>query len=100
MENQTVITSTQGATDALKAFGRYLYVIFSVGTGLFAVLGTGDAEAMFTYFQDNVGQVVAAVVGISGIATAAYGIYRSYRRGQKLVEVEQYVPNTLLTMKG
>jgi hypothetical protein len=91
------VTSAQGVTDALQALIRYLVVIAGFITGLGTVLGTHDAAAAVAYVQTNLGPVVAAVFSLVGLLTAAWGIYKTFKRGSQLATVaaSSQVPNSV-----
>lgn len=73
--------SAQGVTDALQAALRYLVTIVGVLSGLGALIGKHDAAAAVAYVQINMGEVVAAVFGLIGLGSAAWGIYKTWKRG-------------------
>jgi hypothetical protein len=82
MPNSNVdLASSQGLTDALQAAARYVFTIWAVMTGLFAVIGKHDAVALATFIQANVGVAVAAGFGLAGLLTAAWGVYKTWKRG-------------------
>lgn len=95
--NQTEITTATGMTDALKAAGRYVYAIVTVGSLGMGAIASGNPDVIYNFWVDNVGQVVTALFGLSGLGVAGYGVWRTYRRGQKLVDVEPFVPDAMLT---
>lgn len=93
------ISSSQGVTDALQAFLRYLVVIVGFFSALGSLLGKQDAVGAVTYAQTNLGGLVSAVFGLVALGTAAYGIYKSFKRGAQLVDVEPHTPNAVLRLK-
>jgi hypothetical protein len=90
-----VVTSAQGVTDALQAVIRYLIVIVGFLSGLGSLLGKHDAASAVAYMQTNLGDTVAAIFGLVALGTAAYGIYKSYKRGSQLstVAADDRVPD-------
>lgn len=89
------VTSAQGVTDALQATLRYLVVIFGFLSGLGSLIGKRDAAAAVAYVQTELGGVVAAVFGLIAIGTAAWGIYKTYKRGAQLVVAADAAPNSV-----
>lgn len=94
-----VISTEQGINDALQALVRYVWTIVGVVTGLVTVIGTGKAEDTVTYIQSNIGLTVGAIIGLSGLVTAGYGIYKSWKRGRELEKVEPLVPDSVIAVK-
>lgn len=90
-----VVTTAQGVTDALQATIRYLVVIVGFLSGLAGLIGKGATVDAVTYVQTNLGGVVSAVFGLIGLCTAAYGIYKTWKRGAQLTTVaaDPDVPN-------
>lgn len=92
------ITSAQGVTDALQAALRYLVVIVGFFTSLSAFIGRSDAAGAVTYVQTNLGGVVSAIFGLVALGVAAYGIYKTFKRGAQLVDVEPHAPNSVIRL--
>ena len=95
-----MVSSAQGVTDALLATLRYCVVIVGFLSGLGSLIDRGDAAAAVTYVQTNLGGVVSAVFGLVALGTAAYGIYKTYKRAAQLVTVaaDPEVPNHVATL--
>lgn len=93
VDKPIVVTTAQGVTDALQALIRYLVVIVGFISGLGALIGRGDAAAATTYVQTNLGGVVAAVFGVVGLVTAAWGVYKTYKRGAQLAVTAAHAPD-------
>jgi fumarate reductase subunit D len=96
-----VVTSAQGVTDALQALIRYLVVIVGFFAGLGKLIGQQNAVAATTYVQDNLGGLVAAVFGLIALFTAAWGIYKTFKRGSQVATVaaSDAVPNRVAHLK-
>jgi hypothetical protein len=93
------ITTAQGVTDAIKATVRYVGVIITFVMGLGGLIGQKNAEGAVTYLNENLGGAVSAAFALGGMCIAAYGIYRTWKRGQQLVQVEPHAPNSVLRLK-
>ncbi len=91
------VTSAQGLNDALQAAIRYSIVVVGFISGLSAVLGRDGAAAATSYVQDNLGGVLAALFALGGLAVAAYGVYKTWKRGAQaaMVAASPKVPAAL-----
>lgn len=103
VQEPIVVTSAQGITDAVQAALRYLVVIFGFLSGLSALIGKGDAVAAMTYVQTNLGGTISAIFGLVALGTAAYGVYKTWKRGAQLstaaAEPNHVVSDQVLTLK-
>lgn len=98
---QIEVTSAQGVTDALQAFIRLVLVVVGFFSGLTALIGKHDAAAATAYVQTNLGTLVAAIFGLVGLGSAAWGIYKSFKRGSQVASVagDSRVPDSVATIK-
>lgn len=90
-----VVTSAQGVTDALQAALRYIVVVVGFMSGLVKLVGEQNTVGAVTYVQDNLGGVVAAIFGLVALGTAAYGIYKTWKRGAQLTVAAEAAPNSV-----
>lgn len=86
MSDPARISSMQGVIDALTATGRYAVVIVTFVTAMLGLLKTRDIAGMIVYIQNNGGELLAAISGIIAIGTAAYGIFKSQKRGDQVAD--------------
>jgi len=95
------VNANQGALDMLQAMGRYAVVIVGAATALLALFKARDVAGMSAYLQTNGGQLVGAIAGLVTTATAAYGIFKSHKRGAQVATVaaDPRVPDDVATLK-
>lgn len=95
------VSANAGVIDLLQAAGRYAVVIVGFGTALATLFKAHDLAGMATYAQNNLGQAVGAVAGLVAVGTAAYGIFKSGKRGAQLstVAADPTVPDEVAQIK-
>lgn len=79
--------NTTGLMDALQAAGRYITVIIGTVIALFALFQAHDIAGLFIYVQTHGGEVLGAIAGLISLATAAYGVFKTHRRGVQATPV-------------
>jgi maltodextrin utilization protein YvdJ len=94
-QEQIVVSSAQGVTDALQATLRYVVVIVGFLSGLASLLGKQDAAGAVNYVQTNLGGAVSAAFGLVALGTAAWGIYKTFKRGSQLAIAAEAAPNSV-----
>ncbi len=96
-----VVSTNAGAIDAIQAGARYVGVIIAALIAVAGFLRTRDAAGLIAYVQANGGQVLGAVSGLIAIGTAAYGIFKSHKRGSQIATVaaSSKVPDSVATTK-
>jgi hypothetical protein len=82
-----VVSSNQSLIDGLQAAGRYALVLITALIALAGFLRVHDFAGMVGYVQANGGQLVGAVAGLISIGTAAYGVYKTHKRGGQIATV-------------
>jgi hypothetical protein len=72
-----------------------MVVIAGFMSGLAKLIGEKNTVEAVTYVQTNLGGVVAACFGLVALGTAAWGIYKTWKRGAQLstVAASSEVPN-------
>lgn len=79
------VSENTGIMDLLTAAGRYLVVIVTAVPALLTLLGERDLLAIINYFQGADGAALLAAV--IGLATLAYGLIKTRRRGAQVVQI-------------
>jgi hypothetical protein len=95
------VSSLQGLIDGLQAAGRYATVILTLGVAAAAFIRVRDFAGFVAYVQANGGQFVGAVSGLIGLGVAAYGVFKSRKRGAQLsnVAADDRVPDKVARLK-
>ena len=75
------VSPNAGLVDGIQATARYLVVIVTAVIAVLGLLKTHDIAGLITYIQSNGGTVFAAITGLIGLATAAYGVFKTQKRG-------------------
>jgi hypothetical protein len=70
--------------DSLQAAARYVGVIITAVIAIVGLLGRHDVVGLLTFVQSNGGEVFIAVSGLISLGTAAYGIFKTGKRGGQL----------------
>jgi hypothetical protein len=70
-----------GTVDALQATMRYIVVLVGFITTVLALVKVHDIAGLIALIQSSGGQVLGAITGIITIATMAYGIFKTRKRG-------------------
>jgi hypothetical protein len=78
------ISSNAGLIDGIQAAARYLVVIVTAITAILGLVKTHDIARIINYIQANGGTVFAAIAGLIGLATAAYGVIKTQKRGTQV----------------
>ena len=102
MDKQIVVSANAGLIDSLQAAGRYAVVIIGFVTALLGLFKAHDIAGAVAYIQNNLGQFASAVAGLIALGTAAYGVYKSKKRGTQIASVATNpdVPEEVATTKG
>lgn len=101
MSEPVKVSSTQGVIDAITAAARYAGVLATFTIALLGLVKVRDIAGMIAYIQANGGQALAAFSGLVAIGTAAYGVFKSHKRGDQVATVAAApeVPNYVATIK-
>jgi hypothetical protein len=96
-QEPVVVSPNAGGIDAVQAAARYLVVIVTAFVAIVGFLKVHDLAGLIAYIQSNGGQLVAAVSGLIAIGTAAYGIFKTHKRGAQIATVAARVPDDIAT---
>lgn len=90
-----IVAPSQGLIDSVQAALRYIGVLITAYIAIMGLLKTRDIAGVVAYLHENIGQIGAAVSGLVAIAIAAYGIFKSHKRGAQVATVaaDPSVPN-------
>lgn len=96
-----VVSANAGAIDSIQAASRYLVVIVGFIISALGLLKVHDIAGMIALIQSNGGQLLAAISGLIALATAAYGVFKSHKRGNQIATVasDPRVPDKVATTK-
>jgi hypothetical protein len=96
-----VVSANAGLIDAVTAAARYIVVIVGFITAVLGLFKTRDIAGLIAYIQSNGGEVLAAVAGLVSIGTAAYGIFKTRKRGAQVATVagSTKVPDSVASLK-
>jgi len=96
-----VVSANAGLIDGLQSAGRYAVVLIGFTTAVLGLLKVHDIAGMIALIQSNGGQVLAAVSGLIALGTAAYGVFKSKKRGTQIATVaaNPVVPDAVATIK-
>lgn len=78
------IETNAGIMDSVQAAIRYVVVIVTFVGAVLGLLKTKDIAGLIAYIQASGGQVLAAVLGLIALLTAAYGVFKTHKRGTQL----------------
>jgi hypothetical protein len=78
------VSANAGLIDGIQAAARYAVVIVGFVTAILGLLKTRDIGGMIVVVQNNGGEVLSAIAGLIALATAAYGVFKSGKRGGQL----------------
>lgn len=81
------VASNTGLIDGIQATARYLVVIISFVTAVLSLLKVHDIAGIISLINSNGGDVLGAIAGLIGLATAAYGIFKTQKRGAQIATV-------------
>lgn len=95
------VSANAGIIDLLQAAGRYAVVIVGFVTALLTLFKAHDLAGAAVYAQNNLGQAIGAILGLVAAGTAAYGIFKSGKRGSQLATVaaDDAVPDEVAQIK-
>lgn len=82
-----VVYANAGLIDGIQAAARYTVVIIGFVTAVLGLLKVHDIAGIITLIQSNGGQVLAAISGLIALGTAAYGVFKSHKRGAQVADV-------------
>lgn len=82
-----VVSANQGIVDSLMAGARYVAVIATALIAIVGFLKAHDVAGLSAYIQANGGDLLTAISGLIAVATAAYGIYKTHKRGAQMATV-------------
>lgn len=101
MAEPVVVSKNAALIDGIQAVARYAVVIVGFVTAMLALFKVHDIAGMIAYIQANGGQALGAVTGIIALVTAAYGVFKSGKRGGQLAEVaaDPEVPDHVAQVK-
>lgn len=97
MAEHITVKSNTGLMDGVQALLRYVGVIAGFVTAMLALFRVHDIAGMAAYVQANIGTVIGAVVGLISLATAAYGVFKSGKRGSQLADAGADSRNKTIT---
>lgn len=82
---QVKIEQNAAINDGLQAAARYIGVLITFLIAVLGLLKVHDIAGLITLVQSNGGQVLAAISGLVSLVLAAYGVFKSRKRGSQLV---------------
>lgn len=86
----------QTLIDVLFALGRVLVVLFTLGASMLAFIKTRDLAGLIQFVKTN--DVVSALTTAIGLATLAYGMFKTWNNKRKLITTAAAAPNTVATV--
>ena len=94
-----VVSANAGVKDTLTAAGRLILVVMSTAPAAALLIRKGDLIGLYNYFQSQPG--IALGGALMGLASIAYGLYKSYKRGKQVADVatNPNVPDSIATTK-
>jgi hypothetical protein len=94
-----VVSSNQSVIDGVQAGLRYLVVLLTLATAAAGFVRVRDFAGLVAFIQSNGGQFVAAILGLIGLGTAFYGIFKTHLRGGQIatVALDKRVPDDVAT---
>lgn len=101
VKQPVVVGQNEGLLDGIQAAARYITVIVSLGVAVAAFVRVHDYAGLAAYIQSNGGQLIGAISGLLGLVTAAYGIFKTRKRGAQVVALakDPDVPDTSAHLK-
>jgi hypothetical protein len=87
MSKPIIVGANAGFVDAATASARYVGVLFAFLTAFLGLARTKDIAGIINLIQNNGGDVLGAISGLTGIFVAAYGIVKSHTRGSQVASV-------------
>lgn len=100
-EEPIVVRENAGIIDGIQSASRSLVVIVSFIIAALGLLKVHDVGSIIRLIQSNGGDVLAAISGLIGLATAAYGAIKAHKRGSQIATVaaDPRVPESIATTK-
>lgn len=86
-DKPVVVPANAGFEDGVQAALRYLTVLITFTIAVLGLLKVHDIAGIIALIQSNGGPVLAAVSGLIALATAAYGVFKSKKRGTQIATV-------------
>jgi len=102
MEKEPVVVSANaGLVDGIQAAARYVVVLIGFMTAVLGLFKTHDIAGLIAYVQTHGGETLGAVSGLIALGTAAYGVFKSKKRGTQVATVaaDPEVPEYIATLK-
>lgn len=101
VKQPVVVSANAGLIDSVQAAARYAVVLVGFTTAVLGLLKVHDIAGIIALIQSNGGQVLAAVSGLIALGTAAYGVFKSRKRGAQLANVaaDPEVPDEVAQIK-
>lgn len=95
------VSANAGLIDGLQAAGRLAVVVVGFVTATLGLLQAKDIAGLIAYIQANGGEFVGAVAGLIAFGTAAYGVFKSHKRGAQVANVaaSPEVPDHVAALK-
>ena len=95
------VAANAGLIDGAQAAIRYIAFLFTAATALLGLIKTRDIAGAIAYIQANGGDMLSAISGLTALAIAAYGVFKTRKRGAQLVTVaaDRRVPNAVASLK-
>jgi hypothetical protein len=96
-----VVPANAGLIDGAQAALRYIAFLITATTAILALLKAHDAAGLIAYIQANAGQIGGAISGLIALGIAAYGVFKTHKRGAQIatVALNPAVPETVATTK-
>lgn len=101
VKQPVVVSPNTGLIDGIQAAARYAVVLITFITAFLGLLQVRDIAGIIALIQSNGGQVLAAISGLIALGTAAYGVFKTRKRGAQIVTVatDPKVPDSVATLK-
>jgi len=100
MNEPVVVSKNAGLIDGLQAAGRYILFLVTAFTAIIGLLKVHDIAGLIAYIQANGGQVIASISGLIALAIAAYGTFKTAKRGSQLETAAVDPANENVVLKG
>lgn len=95
------VSENAGAIDSIQAAARYASFLVTAVVAILGFLQAKDAVGLMAYIQSSGGQIVAAVSGLAAFGIAAYGVFKTWKRGAQVATVaaDPRVPDKIAALK-
>lgn len=99
-QEPVVVPANAGLTDSLQAAARYVAFLITATVAVLGLLKVHDIAGLIGYIQTNGGQITAAVSGLIALGVAAYGVFKTHKRGAQVAAVaaDPRVPDKVATI--